>query len=424
MVSILQELEAREYFGMRLGLSKIQGVLAFLQHPERKYPSIHVAGTNGKGSTAMTIAILLQQAGLRVGLFTSPHLIRLNERFWCDGRTIDDASLERLAREVDEAQKSVSLPEPLTFFEWVTAMVFLWFAEQKVDVAVLEVGLGGRLDSTNVVIPDVCVITSIGYDHAERLGKTLGEIAYEKAGIIKPGVPVICGVQDKGLQSVFQKKADQEKAEMIFVDFSKRLHRHDDGIFDYDEYKDLTLSLWGSHQCENASLAIEAARTFLKIHQISLGEKIIREGLKSVCWPGRLEWLPQHRTLLDGAHNVDAIRALVRFVEENYAGSPLTLLFGAMKDKEAASMLKHLAPFASKIIVTRPGLCSDTRHIVKRSLDPDLLKECLSHRDIKIIPDSQKAWQEARHLLGEGEIILVTGSLFLVGEVRQFLVHP
>ena len=254
--SFFDNLIDREYFGMKLGLDKIRKILSRLNHPEKKFRSIRVAGTNGKGSTAIMMARILQAGGLCTGLFTSPHLQRVNERFQINGRLISDARLNELAGAVE----SVDDPEDhLTFFEFLTAIAFLYFAQEKVDVAIVEVGLGGRLDATNVLRPDVSVITSIAHDHEKHLGKTLEQIAAEKGGIIKEGVPVVCGEMSPPVRRVLEQMA--KGTSIQFVDPPKI---HADGTFSTGSFNNLWIPTLGQGQVQNAVVAVHAVQTFLK----------------------------------------------------------------------------------------------------------------------------------------------------------------
>lgn len=388
----------REHFGTKLGVERIQKLLDRLYHPEQKFPSIHIAGTNGKGSTAYFLHAILMHAGYRAGLYTSPHLEDFCERIQVGGEKIRPERVLHWARVIQEVEE-----EPLTFFEMATVIALLHFAEEKVPVAILEVGLGGRLDATNVLQPLVSIITTIGMDHQHQLGTTLEAIAAEKGGIIKPGVPILCGADQPEVVRVIQSIAERQQAPLTF------LAPLDDR---------LSLGPLGGHQRLNASLAVEAARLLTK-QDYFIREEAITAGLAATVVPGRLEEISPN-VLLDGAHNLPAVEALHSFLQERYPARrdparPIHLLFGVMADKDWKKMLAVLAPVCAKATFVRPTL--------RRSEDPFKLQEegMSLGIDGEVIPNIPQAVQRVIRNLPENGLLLVTGSFFTVGEARRYL---
>ncbi len=409
--------------GVKFGLENVGAVLQALGQPHQKYPSILVAGTNGKGSVCAMLASVLSVHGFRVGLYTSPHLVKVEERMkigddqipaltFCRLLTFLRALVDKLVAE----GKLESLP---TYFEILTCLAFLYFERRKVDMAVLEVGMGGRLDATNVVTPLVTVISSISRDHEEFLGRTLGQIAYEKAGIIKPGVPVVCGVSGGRAYEVIRKKARELKAPFLGVfdekanfqvrkisekcSFTYRLAGRD---FIY------TPSLAGEHQGRNAAVAIATALVLNQTWKHLTMKKII-QGIRRTRWPGRLEVV--HRrplVVLDGAHNEEGARALQAYIR-NFLPRPLTLVFGIMRDKKIKKVARFLFPLADVIFLTG--------FPYRRAASPEQIKD--ETRGIGgeavLEPDTRKAIQRALEITPRHGSVLITGSLFLVGEAKR-----
>jgi dihydrofolate synthase/folylpolyglutamate synthase len=397
-------------FGARFGLEHVKQMLMALGDPQLAYPVVHVAGTNGKGSTSAMIASCLEQGGYRVGLFTSPHLSRFSERVRVDGREIDYDDLSRLVDVVLERCPGA------TFFEAATLLALLYFSEQRVDLAVLEAGLGGRLDATNAVSSTVCLLTAIGLDHQAQLGKDLASIAEEKAGIIKLGVPVISSNASEPAQGVIARRASDCRAPLSVLgrDFSMvrdgALARYQGLGISLDH---LELALRGDHQLDNAALAL-AAIEVLGRHGIGahVGASHLRAGLSCVRWPGRLEWVRRPTAvdvLLDGAHNSHGIAALVRALSHEI-GAPagqVTLIFGTLQDKDSLEMARALIPFAGAVIVTRPR--SD------RASDPASLAAQIGAHSVATLREALALAERV------GRPILIAGSLYLIGEARSYL---
>jgi len=418
-------LEDLQRFGIKLGLENIAAVLSSFDHPERSFPSVLVAGTNGKGSVCAMLAEILTRSGLRVGLYTSPHLVRVEERIRVAGRLISEGDFCRLAgsvkRRTDRLLAERKLRACPTYFEVVTALAFLHFRERDVDIAVLEVGLGGRFDATNVVTPLVSVITNISRDHQAHLGRTIGEIAFEKAGIIKPGVPVICGPSSGCARRIIRRRAREERSPCLDVfgggcalSSSKRggrtvfRYRLDGKTFVYSP------ELRGEHQGRNAAVAIAAASTLSRIWR-PLPKRTIIEGIEHARWEGRLEVVSRKPLiLLDGAHNEAGASSLQKYVR-GFLAEPPVVIFGIMKDKSIRRVAGLLFPYAAKVILTSIPL--------ERAAEPAEVLALVPAFKSKIIlePSLKKAFAIAFSEAGRRGTILITGSLFLVGEAKKLL---
>ena len=421
--------------GIKFGLDNISRLISALDNPHTSFPSVHVAGTNGKGSTSAIIASVLKAAGLKVGLFTSPHIVSFTERVRVNGEETTEKDIIKLAEEIKSIVERLGDFSP-TFFEVVTAMTLLYFKRKKIDIAVIEVGMGGRLDATNIVTPEVSVLTNISCDHKEFLGNTLKEIAYEKAGIIKREVPVVTSYQESEVIEVIEKKAAEKEAELYAYgrDFSSALKREDiSGIcFDYlgsDSFTihDLILPLTGEHQMQNASVAIKAAMIVLNSLQISETQvqeeniaEMIRNGCATTRWPGRLEMIKEvPPMLIDGAHNPAAAmtlsRALKRIFLRKY--KKIIMVLGIMGDKDVRGIMEPLLPLASEIILTSPAY--------SRAASPDKLVDVaasLGFFDIWIAPTVKDAVEMATDLaLGTfySSLIVITGSFYTIGEAKE-----
>ncbi len=414
---LIIELYSRRTKGIKLGLERMNSVLQKLNNPHLSYPSIHIAGTNGKGSVSKIIYSLLKAHGFNVGLFTSPHLTRFTERIVVNDIEISEEDVIRLI------QKIKPLSEELTFFECVTLMAFIYFKEKGVDYAVLETGMGGRLDATNVVNPLVSVITKIGYDHQEFLGSTLREIAREKAGIIKKGIPVISASQEKEAEEEILKTSEESHSSNYIYgrDFKGELNSISLYGIDFDFYpsheaevlSNLELSLTGIHQLENASIALKAFMTAYP----GWNESSIRAALKSVKMPGRLEVISENPLIVfDIAHNPQAAEALVNSLRILTEKKPI-LVFGVMKDKDVKNILKSFENYAEKILFTSPKY--------ERAITYEEVCERLNGFSKKINPkkDTLTAFKEALFLCKENPalFILCTGSAYLIGEIKEFL---
>ena len=401
-----------------LKLHRVERALEIFDHPERSYPSFHIAGTNGKGSTAAMLYRILTAAGYRAALYTSPHVASFTERIRAGDEDISEDEVVELAETIK--RRAAAAGVPLTFFEFVTVMAFVYFARRKIDVAVVEVGLGGRLDATNLVTPRVSLITTISKDHEAYLGADLLSIAREKGGIIKTGVPLVGGAFEPEITELYRETARAKGAPAYFLgeDFSVSLK--DDGRFDYSglrwKWRDLSVALAGRHQKNNAALALcalEIARA-----EFPVSEAAARTGLGTVFWPGRLERiLARPAVILDGAHNGEGVRALVAEMRAGLGAKKAKIIFAAMADKDWPLMLGELAAVASEIVLTRVAM--------ERSADPAKMAAADATRGVPVAV-AQSASEAVRRAVEEAapdEVILVAGSLYLLGEVRPLLLE-
>ncbi len=415
--SILSRLEA---LGIKLGLERSRALLAAMGDPQRRYPAVLVAGTNGKGSTSALLASMARAAGYRTGHYTSPHLEFVEERLRIDGRAIEHGRFGALlAGLVDLAQRETG--EPPTYFEAVTLAAFQWFAETPVDLAVIEVGLGGRLDATNLCDPILSLITPIGFDHQEYLGNTLAAIAREKAGILRSGRPAVVWIEETEAAEAVRTAAGEIGADLRFASQEVRLESIEPEGWSGQRVRlatpvrsyDLRIALLGRHQAKNLGLAVRAAEILGDLGFGGIDPRAIAEGAAACRWPGRLEVvdLPGgKRVLLDAAHNADGAAALAEFLAA--VGRPVDLLFGVLADKDYAGMLATLSPHARSIVLTTPAS--------PRAKPPGELAALLGNREgVFVEPDPAQALD--RTLVLGGEILVACGSIFLIGEIRKGL---
>ncbi len=419
-----------EWLRAQFGLEKIRRLLAELGNPQTTYPSILIAGTNGKGSTAAMVEAILRRAGLRTGLYTSPHLVRVEERIRVLGREIVPEELAALATRVRAASEELlergEIEARPTYFEFLTAIGFTYFREKAIEVAVVEVGLGGRLDATNVVPPFLSLVTSIDIDHEQYLGSTITSIAREKAMIIKPGSRAVLARQHPEVRAVLLARCRECGVSPIWADEAVEiLGSEPDGrfVFAYraasGERRSVHLGLRGRHQIENALVAIRAAEV-LREMGYSISDEAIRQGLESVEWPGRLEVLGSSSPLLvlDGAHNTAGARAVRAYLEE-FARRPLTLVFGTMRDKRIAEMAVELFPLAEVLVLTR---VSDERAApLAQLLEQTADLRCRLGRRTEAVEPVGRALDRAWERTPPDGMICVTGSLYLVGEAKRWL---
>jgi dihydrofolate synthase / folylpolyglutamate synthase len=400
----------------KLGLERIRTLLAALGNPQQACRIVHVAGTNGKGSTSAMIESGLRAAGYRTGLFTSPHLVEPTERIRISGRPVSAESFAAAFERVHAAAETLLREERIdlhpTYFESVTAMALVLFRECGVERAVLEVGLGGRLDATNVVAPELCVITPVDFDHEAYLGKSLESIAAEKAGILKPGVPAIFARQRPEADRVLTARAAE-----LGVPVVRSAETGISGVtlcrwsseFTWAG-RAMTCPLAGGHQVENAVTAIAA------LDRLDIPHEAIQQGIAQTTWPGRLERVSTHpEIILDGAHNPAGARAIAAYLDRFYDPARVWLIYGTMRDKAVAETAAILFPRASHVIVTAPQQA--------RALRPETIRDLADHDCIQVAPDLPTALSLAR-AAAAGDAIFVTGSLFLVGEARALLAVP
>ena len=404
--------------GIRLGLDRIALFLESLGSPHLKYPVIHVAGTNGKGSVASMCEEIYVEAGIKVGVTTSPHLQHVNERVRVNGEPITDSQLEMVVLEVRERAHAWGLEhsidgDPLTYFEAMVAVAFLHFARCEVDIAIIEVGLGGRLDATNVLSAGVSAITSIALDHCDRLGSDVGSIASEKAGIIGVDIDVVVGPLCKEAMQVVRLITMDKGATLHEPNVGYRIKTGSNGLSYLGlgtAIDGLKLGLEGAHQQSNAAVAISLVLAMgLRDSGLSVGEGAIREGLANARHPGRLEWVGDS-ILIDGAHNVESATALANYIQRLDAPEGCTLLLGASSDKNVRSIATTLAPYVNAVITTR---CSHPR-----AMEPGDVAAQLVDLKLPVTPAGrvEEALEVAK---GNGGIVVVAGSLFLAGAVRE-----
>jgi len=402
-------------------------LMEFLGNPHRCFPSIHIAGTNGKGSTAAILSSILQAQGIRVGLYTSPHLVDFNERIRVNHNLIQDEDLVLLTHEIQNVlsqhpphisnQQNPVLP---TFFEFTTAMAFLHFAREGVEMAVVEVGMGGRFDATNLLIPEVSVITQIDRDHCQHLGYQLEQIAFEKAGIIKPMVPVVTSETKEGPLGVIRSRALEEKAPLTCVNETVQVRGEDPGCFSYRgpvfSLDDLSCSLKGAHQVQNAATAL-AVLEILSQKGYHLETEKVLLGLKQVKWEGRLQIVEEDPLIiLDGAHNPAAAFVLSRALREIRIGRQrVILVIGMLKDKDFPGFFNEIIPLADEVILTRPDY--------ERAASVSQLEVAVEsyHVPYHCIQRVSDAMGLARSHAFPQDLICVTGSLYTVGEVKAHL---
>ena len=409
----MQYIHAVQWAGHKPGLSRTRTLLAALGDPHRQLKFVHVAGTNGKGSTAAMLAACLQAAGYRVGLYTSPFINRFNERIQVDGEQIPDRALVQLVEQVKPAADAMA--DVPTEFEIITALGMLWFAQQRCDIVVLEVGLGGTLDSTNVIDPPECaVITALGMDHVRELGPTLAEIASAKAGIIKPGSPVVSYGGAPEADAVIARAAARQNAPLTVVDFAKLNVRGGDldGVnFDFDGLENIRLPLIGSYQPKNAAVAITALRV-LRQRGWNIPESAIRQGLEQVSWPGRFELLRHSPAfLLDGSHNAHGMRATVQSLRDRFPGQKFVFLLSIMADKDVDEMLELLLPLAKRFVTVAAH--------TPRAMPAQTLAEHIRVRGgtAEPAPSIEAGVARAVALGGSGPVCAL-GTLYFSGEVR------
>jgi dihydrofolate synthase/folylpolyglutamate synthase len=416
-------------------LGRMRDFVAQLGQPHQAYPIIHVAGTKGKGSVAAMCASVLQAAGYRVGFYTSPHLVDYAERIQIDRQPIPHGDLVDL---VDELKPLLDAGTRLTTFEITTALAFLYFAHQKVQVAVIEVGLGGRLDATNVITPAVSVITSLSYDHTQYLGETLAQIAAEKAGIIKPGVPVVLAPQKEEARLVIERVAAERGSPLtmigrdyLYAEVAHSLlggqtmlvwsaadqeHVNDyiesGGLLEWEPTR-LNIPLLGYHQLENAATAYGALQVFRQA-ALPLSDAAIRQGFSQTSWPGRFEIVQRYPpVVLDCAHNRDSALKLRLALDDYFPGIPVVMIFGASEDKDIPGMFAELLPRVRQVIATRS--------IHPRAIEPEKLVE-LAHRfgrPARAIDTIEEAIDEGLRVAGDEALLLVTGSIFIAAAARD-----
>jgi len=396
----IQFLYDLQLFGARFGLENTFQLAALAGNPQEKIRFIHVAGTNGKGSTCAMLESIYRAAGLRVGLFTSPHLVSFRERIQINRQLISESDVSRLVGEMQLLLKDFPAADHPTFFEVVTVIALKYFAEQKCDLVIWETGLGGRLDATNIVTPLASVITNVQLDHQQWLGETLAEIAREKAGIIKEKIPVISGAEEPDALKVISQIAAEKNSPLTIVTRA-------------DAMDDFQISLLGEHQKKNAALAVALARALRK--KIPVSEETIRRGLQTMQWAGRLQLLErgEQKILLDGAHNPAGAQALAGALQKYFPAQKPALILGVMRDKDFSAMCKILAPLAAKIFLSPVGS--------ERTADPKLLVQACGEANPTVPIFVCENLGDALAKAAVEKFIVVTGSLYFVGEALELL---
>lgn len=397
------------------GLSRTQELLRRMGNPEKKLKFVHIAGTNGKGSTAAMTASILRKAGYCTGLYTSPFLFRFNERMNINGADIADEELAEITEFVKPHAEAMT--DHPTEFELVTAIAMEYFARHRCDIVVLEVGMGGELDSTNVIDPpEVAVICNLGLDHTEFLGNTLEEIAQAKAGIIKPGCSAVLYRGSPSVEAVFEEACKAQGVELCKADFSalvSRSHSFAGQVFDFGSRKALEIPLLGAHQLRNAAVVLTAVDCLIR-RGWSISEENIRDGLRDVVWPGRFELLRRNPdVIVDGGHNPQCLEALAQNVRDYLAGRNITALTGVMADKDYAHMYETMAPLVTRFVAVTPDN--------PRAMPAEELKKILTSfgKPVTACASVSQGVEEALRQAGPQGLVLAFGSLYMVGDVRK-----
>ncbi|MEQ8156004.1 MAG: folylpolyglutamate synthase/dihydrofolate synthase family protein [Clostridiaceae bacterium] len=415
-------------FGMNFGLSRTERILELLGDPHKRVKFIHVAGTNGKGSTTAIISSILKTAGYKTGMFTSPFLEEFEERIQINGNNIPKEHLIRyteMVREVIDQVAAEGMGHP-TEFEVITCIMFKYFSDMEVDFGVIEVGLGGTLDSTNVLTPVLSVITSISYDHMNVLGNTIQKIAAEKAGIIKEGIPAVIYPQEKETLKVIQEKAEKCKSQLYYIDIDNssflQVINKDSRILQRVRYilKDeeiiLDLPLLGKHQITNCLTALTAVKALEVQCGIEIDDNSIKKGIESVIWKGRMEVMRYNPlVVIDGAHNIDGIKKLKENLKTYFSYNNLILILGILADKQVDEMIKEICPEAKEVIAVTPNS--------ERAELSEVLRDKILENNVNAISKNsyEDAYRYALSRLGEGDMLLISGSLYMIGDMRKII---
>ncbi|MEW8956195.1 folylpolyglutamate synthase/dihydrofolate synthase family protein [Clostridium sp.] len=415
-------------FGSNYGLERTERILELLGNPHKKIKTIHIAGTNGKGSTTAIISRILIESGYKVAMYTSPFIEEFEERMQINEENIKKERLAKIITKVKKAVDIVSnegLGHP-TEFEIITCGAFLYFYEEKVDYGVIEVGLGGRLDSTNVLTPLVSVITSISYDHINILGDNIKDIAKEKAGIIKDNVDVVVYPNNKEVMEVIELKAKEKNSNVIKIE--NHMCSFKEVIIDREKVKQLVeftilnerveekLGLLGLHQCINAQVAIKAIEVLVKKDNLHISKETISKALSNVIWKGRLEILNNKpAVVIDGAHNMDGIRKLKSNIDKYFRYNKLILILGILADKDVEDMVKTITPMAHKVIAVTP-------HSDRAKLAEELKNHIYPYNNnVMAIEDYREAYEVALKESSKEDLILISGSLYMIGDMRKII---
>lgn len=422
--------------GIKPGLKRMEKFMEQFNNPHRRLKYIHVAGTNGKGSTCAMIDTVLRRAGYDVGMFTSPYIEKFTDRITYNGQPIPEADVLAITNRIKPVADAIGTSElgyP-TMFEICVTMAILYFAEVSYPYYVVwETGLGGRLDSTNIVVPLVSVITNIGTDHTELLGDTIESIAIEKAGIIKPGVPVVTAAQQPEALRVLEQAAATSQSSLYRYSqqFAGVIADRADGTTSMDfsgpfrAYRDLQISLAGAHQYRNAAVAVMTLEVLRQYYALILDEEDLRTALAEVHWPGRLESISrQPHIIVDGAHNPEGAEALAAALKQSYPRERLHIMAGMLSNKHHREYLRHILPLADTIVVTEPKFSNAKPALELYDLVLDMKQQLgLEGLNVVMEQDWQQAVTRLRQLTGERDLAVVTGSLYLVADVRSWLLY-
>jgi dihydrofolate synthase / folylpolyglutamate synthase len=409
----LEYLYGLEKSGIVFGLESVYSILSLIDNPHNFLKPVHVGGTNGKGSVARICSAILQEAGYRVGCYTSPHLVSFNERITVDDVQITEGEIVELTAFIRGRVEAAGRPGSFTFFDFTTALAFEYFRRKQVGLAIIEVGLGGRLDSTNVIRPLVSVITNVDLDHMDYLGESIAEIALEKAGILKSGVPAVTGAKGASLEVI--REAARLKSPLFVLDEAFHYRKTGEQILSYQgldsDFSDVRINLAGDHQLSNCAIAL-CTLELLAREGFPAREEAVRRALANVTWPGRLEKVhSKPLILLDAAHNPHGAKALASYLKTRYPDKRKILIFGVMKDKNFASMLAELTPLTDRILLTRPR--------TDRATPP---KELIPFAQNAMVTGSiNDALKKAREIARDDDMIVITGSFYTIGEARALI---
>ena len=407
----LKYLFGLEKFGMIFGLDNIRWLLEIIGNPQNLIKTVHIAGTNGKGSVAAMLSDILMREGYRVGKYTSPHLVSFTERIAANNEEINEREVVELTDYICEKVEGAENKKSFTFFDFTTALAFKFFDRKKVDIAVIETGLGGRFDSTNVILPLVSIITNVEYDHMEQLGPDIVSIAMEKAGIIKKGVPVVSGCEGVS-KEVIENQSGQLGSSLYLLNRDFSFEKKADQVLDYsgiqEKLNDVFINLSGDHQLKNCAVVLCATEVLADFGFHVSGE-CRRAALSKVRWPGRIEKIHEDPiVLVDAAHNPHGIDALAGFIHTHFGDRRKILIFGVMKDKDYRKMLARITSEMDRTILTKPA--------IERALLPEEMQALV--KDAVITRDVREAMKLARSIATKEDLILITGSFYTVGEAK------
>ena len=426
---------SRMNLGIRPGLKRMEALMEKFDHPERRLKFIHVAGTNGKGSTCAFLTHVLRKSGYDVGTFTSPYLGKYNNRIQYNLQPIDDETLLRLVNEIKPVYDEIAASElgPPTMFEVSTTLALLYFAKVTYpDFVVWETGLGGRLDSTNVVVPLVSVITNVGHDHMEILGDSLADVAREKAGIIKPGVPTVTAVEQPEALREIERTAAAKRSTLYVMGRQFGFEPANVGLDSqsihfygpFRRLENVPVSLNGAHQMKNAAISLMTIEVLRQYYAAIVEDEDLMAAMGSVTWPGRLELVSDSpRILLDGAHNPEGAETLARALRELYRYERLYMMVGMMRTKDHAGALAHLVPLADALIVTEPVFAKKASAETLAESARSVAERTGARADVIVEPDWKAALERLKRMTGPNDLAVVTGSLYLISDVRSLILQ-